>query len=93
MAFAFDVIDTVLAEEPDLFDDQLHDHVRRMLREAVDTETRFAQDLLSVDVPRLSPADMRTYLEHIADRRLAQLGMEPEYGAPDPFGFLEPRDG
>ena len=40
----------------------------------------------------MSLADMRTYLEHVADRRLAQLGIEPLYGSTNPFGFLELQD-
>jgi ribonucleoside-diphosphate reductase beta chain len=44
MAFAFDVVNTVRREEPDLFDDELHLQVRQLLREAVDAETRFAED-------------------------------------------------
>ena len=43
MTFAFDVVDTVRREEPDLFDDELHDQVRQMLREAVDAEVQFAR--------------------------------------------------
>jgi len=92
MAFAFDVVDTVRREEPDLFDDELHTQVRQMLREAVDAETRFAEDLLGQGVAGLPPADMRTYLEHVADRRLAALGLEPEYGSRNPFAFMELQD-
>jgi len=92
MAFAFDVVDTVRREEPDLFDDELHDQVRQMLREAVDAETQFAEDLLDQGVAGLRPVDMRSYLEHVADRRLAALGLEPEYGSKNPFGFMELQD-
>ncbi|HMJ74851.1 MAG TPA: ribonucleotide-diphosphate reductase subunit beta, partial [Iamia sp.] len=46
MAFAFDVVETVRAEEPDLFDDELADQVRAMMRAAVDAEALFAEDLL-----------------------------------------------
>jgi ribonucleoside-diphosphate reductase beta chain len=92
MAFAFDVVDTVRREEPDLFDDELHDEVRQMLREAVDAETRFAGDLLDQGVAGLPLADMRRYLEHVADRRLAALGLEPEYGSKNPFAFMELQD-
>lgn len=62
MTFAFDVVDTVRREEPDLFDDELHTQVRQMLREAV------------------------------ADRRLAALGLPPEYGSRNPFAFMELQD-
>jgi ribonucleoside-diphosphate reductase beta chain len=92
MAFAFDVVDTVRREEPDLFDDELHTQVRQMLREAVDAETRFAEDLLGQGVAGMSLTDMRTYLEHVADRRLAALGLEPEYHATNPFAFMELQD-
>jgi len=92
MAFAFDVVDTVRREEPDLFDDELHDQVRQMLREAVDAETTFAEDLLTQGVAGLSLPDMRSYLEHVADRRLAALGLAPEFNAKNPFGFMELQD-
>src|SRR3954467_8751747 len=92
MAFAFDVVDTVRREEPDLFDDELHDQVRQMLREAVECEYQFAEDLLGQGVAGMSLADMRSYLEHVADRRLAALGLAPRYGSANPFAFMELQD-
>ncbi|HTF12329.1 MAG TPA: ribonucleotide-diphosphate reductase subunit beta [Asanoa sp.] len=92
MAFAFDVVDVVRREEPDLFDDEMAASVRRMLAEAVDCEAQFADDLLGGGVPGLSAADMRTYLEHVADRRLAQLGLPELYGAKNPFDFMALQD-
>ncbi|TWP48533.1 ribonucleotide-diphosphate reductase subunit beta [Lentzea tibetensis] len=92
MAFAFDVVDTVRREEPDLFDDELHEEVRQMLREAVDAEVQFAEDLLEGGVAGMSVADMRSYLEHVADRRLQVLGIEPIYGSKNPFAFMELQD-
>ena len=92
MAFAFDVVDTVRREEPELFDDELHDQVRQMLREAVDAEVQFAEDLLEQGVAGLSLTDMRTYLEHVADRRLAALGLAPEYHSKNPCAFMELQD-
>src|SRR6266498_1751718 len=92
MAFAFDVVDTVRQEEPELFDDDLVAQVREMLAEAVDCEAQFAADLLGEGVSGMSVTDMRSYLEHVADRRLVQLGIEPLYGSANPFGFLELQD-
>src|SRR6202044_1287293 len=77
MAFAFDVVAVVRAEEPGLFDDELAARVREMLAEAVACEAQFAEDLLGQGVAGLSLADMRGYLEHVADRRLAPPGLEP----------------
>jgi ribonucleoside-diphosphate reductase beta chain len=92
MAFAFDVVETVRAEEPELFDDALYARVREMLAEAVECEVQFAEDLLTQGVSGMSLADMREYLQHVADRRLVQLGIEPLYGSRNPFAFMELQD-
>ena len=92
MAFAFDVIDTVRREEPWLFDEEMTRQVRDMLAEAVECEAQFAEDLLGPGVAGLSLADMRQYLQHVADRRLAHLGIEPLYGSPNPLAFMDLQD-
>ncbi len=92
MNFAFSVIDTVRAEQPELFDDELEADVRRMLAEAIECEYGFAADVLGDGVPGMSLADTRTYLQYIADQRLLQLGYAPEYGAKNPFDFMELQD-
>jgi len=92
MAFAFDVVETVRAEEPDLFDDKLADQVTEMLAEAVECEVQFAEDMLAQGVSGMSLADMREYLQHVADRRLVQLNLPPKYGSKNPFAFMELQD-
>lgn len=92
MAFAFDVVDTVREEEPDLFDDDLAEQIRQMLIEGVEAETQFAEDLLGQGVAGLSIADMRGYLEHVADRRMQRMGLAPIYGSANPLAFMELQD-
>jgi ribonucleoside-diphosphate reductase beta chain len=92
MAFAFDVVQTVRQEEPDLFDEQMAAQVSDMLAEAVECEVQFAEDLLEAGVAGLPLEAMRQYLEHVADRRLAQLGIPPRYGSPNPLTFMDLQD-
>lgn len=92
MSFAFDVLDTIRSEQPELFDDRFARDVERMLRDAVDAETLFAEDMLSEGVPGLSVADTRQYLEYVADQRLARLGLPKAFGSKNPFGFMELQD-
>ncbi len=92
MAFAFDVVETVRREEPDLFDADLERQVTEMMEEAVECEAQFAADLLEQGVSGLSLGDMREYLQHVADRRLAVLGIAPRYGSTNPFAFMELQD-
>ncbi len=92
MRFAFDVIDTVRAEEPELFDATFAEQVTAMLAEAVEAETDFAEDILAEGVPGLSVADTRRYLEYVADQRLVRLGLPKRFGTSNPFGFMELQD-
>ena len=92
MAFAFDVVKKVRSEEPDLFDAELERRLVEMMREAVECEMQFAEDILSGGVAGLSVADMRQYLEFIADQRLVMLGLPKIYGAKNPFSFMDLQD-
>ncbi|MBK7933178.1 MAG: ribonucleotide-diphosphate reductase subunit beta [Pyrinomonadaceae bacterium] len=92
MAFALDVIKEVRNEEPELFDDQLHSQIAAMIDEAVNCEMQFAEDILSGGISGLSVADMRQYLEFVADQRLIMLGMQKVYGAKNPFSFMDLQD-
>ena len=79
-------------ENPELFDDDLNGEVERMLEEAVDCEMQFADDILGQGVPGMSIADMRQYLEFVADQRLSNLGLSPRFGSKNPFSFLDLQD-
>ncbi len=92
MNFALEVVNTVRAEEPELFDADLGEQIAQMIDEAVACEYRFAEDVLGEGVPGMSLADTRQYLEFVADQRLAQLGLIPRYGAKNPFSFMELQD-
>ncbi|NOT31709.1 MAG: ribonucleotide-diphosphate reductase subunit beta [Planctomycetes bacterium] len=92
MQFALEVVDAVRREESELFDEALIADVHRMIEDAVECETLFAQDLLGQGVPGLSTGDMRQYLEFVADQRLGNLGLAPRYGSKNPFGFMDLQD-
>ncbi len=92
MNFAFEVIDQIRNEEPDLFDDHLQSRVIEMITEAVECEYQFAADVLSEGVPGMSLTDTREYLQFVADTRLVTLGMPRVFGSKNPFGFMELQD-
>lgn len=92
MAFAFEVVRTVRAEEPDLFDERMRAQVEEMLEDAIACETQFAEDVLSGGVVGLSAKEVRQYLEYVADQRLAQLDLPKKYGAKNPFDFMDLQD-
>ncbi|HEY2467181.1 MAG TPA: ribonucleotide-diphosphate reductase subunit beta [Terracidiphilus sp.] len=92
LEFAFEVVSIVRSEEPTLWVDELEQEIVQMMREAVDAEYRFAEDILSGGVAGLSVRDMRQYLEYVADQRLRRLGIAPLFGTRNPFSFMELQD-
>jgi ribonucleoside-diphosphate reductase beta chain len=90
--FALQVSRTVREQEPGLSDKNMERRVTAMLRDAVECEMAFADDVLSLGVSGLSPTDMREYLQYVADRRLEALGIAPVFGSKNPFGFMELQD-
>jgi ribonucleoside-diphosphate reductase beta chain len=92
LEFAFEVVKVVRSQEPDLWDAELESEIVEMLREAVDAETQFAEDLLSGGVAGLSLRDMRQYLGYVADARLQRLGIAPVFNAKNPFSFMDLQD-
>lgn len=92
LEFAFEVVNVVRAEEPELFDAELEQQIVEMMKDAVDCELQFAEDLLSGGVAGLSVREMRQYLEYVADSRVVRLGMPPIFGSRNPFAFMELQD-
>lgn len=92
LEFAFEVVNIVRDQNPGLFDTEMEAKVVEMMREAVDCEVQFADDMLSGGVAGLSVKEVRQYLEYVADSRLARLGMQPIFGSKNPFAFMELQD-
>lgn len=92
LEFAFEVVNVVRSEEPEMFDAALERQIVEMMKEAVECELQFAEDLLSGGVAGLSVREMRQYLEYVADSRVVRLGMPAIFGAKNPFAFMELQD-
>jgi ribonucleoside-diphosphate reductase beta chain len=92
MTFAFEVINTVKREQPGLFDAEMKRNILEMMKEAVECETLFAEDLLQHGVAGLSATDMRQYLEFVADQRLMMLDIPAHFGSKNPFPFMDLQD-
>ncbi|HEY2682403.1 MAG TPA: ribonucleotide-diphosphate reductase subunit beta [Steroidobacteraceae bacterium] len=92
MAFAFQVLATVRAEEPELFDAEWSASVTAMIEEAVECECLFAEDVLGGGVVGLTRSEMREYMGYVADQRLLALGLKKRFFSRNPFAFMELQD-
>lgn len=90
--FAFKVIEIALREQPELMDVRMKDMIIAMMKDAIECEMIFANDILAHGIAGLSGKDMRTYLEFVADQRLERLGIAHQFNVKNPFGFMELQD-
>jgi ribonucleoside-diphosphate reductase beta chain len=92
MHFAFQAIDVIRDQHPELFDADFESSVHKILEEAIECEYQFALDLTSGGVAGINATSMRQYLEYIADQRLIRFGFDPVYNVQQPFDFMELQD-
>jgi ribonucleotide reductase beta subunit family protein with ferritin-like domain len=86
-------------EHPRVVTDDFKREIYTMLREVVELEDSFIDlayngdgrvDDLSVAMAGLQKEDVKLYIRHIADRRLLQLGLKPNFEVKDnPLPWLD----
>jgi len=63
--------------------------IRELFSEAVDVESRFVDDAIPDRLPGMSADSMKDYVRFVADRLLAQMGLDPLWDKTCPFPFME----
>ena len=87
--FGIDVINQIKLENPHLWDDNFQNEVINMVKEGVEIEYAYAKDTMPRGVLGLNADLFRDYLQYIANRRLAQIGLEEQYpGVENPFPWM-----
>lgn len=71
------------AENPEVWTPAFREELRALMAEAVTLEKRFIADCLPIGGVGLSGEEFAAYIDHIADRRLTGLGLEPLGGGAD----------
>ena len=87
--FGIDVINQIKLENPDLWDDEVQNLARRMILEGTQLEIEYAQDTMPRGVLGMNANMMTEYLQFIANRRLAQIGLAEQFpGVKNPFPWM-----
>jgi ribonucleoside-diphosphate reductase beta chain len=90
MNFAFMIVDTIKAQYPHLWTEELKTNVVEMLKDAISTEVFFATDVLSEGVIGLSVNGIENYLKFMADKHLDRLGIDTyKFNGKNEFAFME----
>ena len=80
-----------IQENIELWTDDFKKEIYQACRDMVDLEDRFLDLVFQMgDIEGLTKEDMRKYIRYIADRRLLQLGLKPNYEVKDnPLNWLD----
>ena len=80
-----------IQENIDIWDDAFKAEIYQACREMVELENRFLDLVFEQgDIEGLTKHEMMQYIRYIADRRLLQLGLKPNYNVKDnPLNWLD----
>jgi len=87
--FGIDVINQIKIENPHLWSATFQQEVIQMILEGTQLEVEYARDTMPRGVLGMNAAMMEEYLQFIANRRLAQLGLPEQFpGVKNPFPWM-----
>lgn len=87
--FGIDVINQIKIENPHLWTEDFKKEAIAMIREGVDLEYAYAVDTMPRGILSLNADMFKEYLQFIANRRCAQIGLTQQYpGATNPFPWM-----
>ncbi|MDZ7670709.1 MAG: ribonucleotide-diphosphate reductase subunit beta [Gammaproteobacteria bacterium] len=87
--FGIDVINQIKMENPHLWDEETQNLARRMILEGTQLEIEYARDTMPRGVLGMNANMMAEYLQFIANRRLAQIGLSEQFpGVKNPFPWM-----
>ncbi len=88
MNFAIDLINHIKDEQPELWDSDFERHLRDKIATAAELEEHYAREMMPTGILGMNAHTFRDYTRHIADRRMQAIGIEPVFGAANPFHWM-----
>lgn len=87
--FGIDVINQIKIENPQLWTEDFKQEAIHMIHEGVDLEYQYAKDTMPRGILGLNAEMFKDYLQYIANRRCAQIGLPEQYaGVKNPFPWM-----
>jgi ribonucleoside-diphosphate reductase beta chain len=86
--FGIQLINTIKEEQPELWTPVFQQHVIDLVKEATVLEYTFAQTVFPKGIFGMNAAGFKQYIEYIADRRLASIGLPLQFNVTNPFPWM-----
>lgn len=88
LAFGCDLINTIKAENPEIWTPQFQEEIVALIKHAVVLETNYAHDACPQGLLGINAKQFTEYVEYIADRRLERIDLPKVYGRKNPFPWM-----
>ena len=88
LAFGCDLINTIKAENPEVWTQTFQDQLIEMIKQSVVLEKAYAFDACPNGMLGINADQFAQYVEHIADRRLERIDLPKQYGTENPFPWM-----
>lgn len=86
--FGINLINTIKEEQPELWTSAFQAHVIDLVKEATKLEYTFAQTVFPKGIFGMNADGFKQYIEHVADRRLARVGLPAQWNTANPFPWM-----
>lgn len=86
--FGIDLINTIKQEQPELWTAEFQQRMVDLIKQAVLLEYTYAQSVFPHGIFGMNAEGFKQYIEYIADRRLARIGLPEQYGSENPFPWM-----
>ena len=88
LAFGCDLINTIKAENPEIWTKEFQADVTELIKKAVELEIAYALEACPDGLLGITGQQFVDYVKHIADRRLERIDLQKVYGAENPFPWM-----
>lgn len=88
LAFGCDLINTIKAENPEVWSDSFKAEIVELIKKSVELEKSYAKDACPQGIVGINSKQFLDYVEHIADRRLERIGLPKQYNKDNPFPWM-----
>lgn len=86
--FGINLINTIKEEQPELWTPEFQQKMIDKVKSAVVLEYTFATEVFPKGIFGMNADGFKQYIEHIADRRLATVGLPAQYNVTNPFPWM-----
>lgn len=88
LAFGCDLINTIKAENPDVWTTEFQEEILDLIKRAVILEKQYAFDACPQGLLGINAQQFSDYVEYITDRRLERIDLPKIYGTQNPFPWM-----